>query len=906
MKVMKLTRIFSAVTALLMGAAVLTACSDSDDYSVSTTPLLSDGAVVTGSSDVTATTATFYGTVTGLEQMNAASYSTGFKYGYSQNALTETATAASAAEFSASLSGLVNNTTIYYQAYVTLQGRLTYTGEVKSLVTTDATATTGDATAVDYAEATLAGAISKYPADAVAGIVLSTSSEQENVRAGLRLTADALTDSYTYTQTGLLPATTYYYAAFLDLGAGVVYGDVKSFTTSSHAIDVDEDFVDLGLSVKWAKYNIGAKKETDFGGLFGFGDLSGCNPSISAADYSSGDIYKTASDLANIVTDGKGTLPTADLFEELFSLCTTQWIEQDGVRGYKVIGPNGNSIFLPAAGKRVAHDVTDKGTHGYYLTGTVNPTNKEFAVDYEFNAGTHIRSTRAVYEALSIRPVTVARNVKLNKEWLYNTWEIDIKDDGTTTTWAGPVFFYGTDDSWRTITNNEPIVGNSWAWEADAGNTWAFDGVEGCKGSMTIYNEDGKDYISVTKIAKDGTSTTVKGEVTIDEKNYTITSDVDLLVPTNFTDGFVNNRKTSIKIMQLGDKKLQLGFFRDADPCTLGVNYVPQLEKYGYTAKLTCYGDGVNGACSDEWNSATITIPGTGVGTYTLTFNALDARVNGKVYVLDIVGFAAANPNVFARVDAIYADGKELPFDQNKFFFGDIEGNGNYRIEMANIWGCGHNDSWNGLKDTPFHAGGGETTNETALGFTSTFTVEFTIVSLDADLSFTAKQTAVGLDDSWTMAGNWGKENAGAVTVAYNNGTHQYELQTAGNVALTLNVAADCEGVGPAVGAVNLVDVVGIRNYFPGFSAQLVSVVNDGVNVPFDNSKIKYGDIEGNGNFRIELHNIWGSGTASDPAFSGSTTIQGNNCVTSLGFNTSSVYTIGNFSSKLYAVPEGW
>ena len=99
--------------ALLMGAAMLTACSDKDDYWANTGTLLTDGSVVTGSSDVTATTATFHGTVTGLEKMNSASYTTGFKYGYSQNALTETATAASAAEFSASLSGLLNNTVIY-------------------------------------------------------------------------------------------------------------------------------------------------------------------------------------------------------------------------------------------------------------------------------------------------------------------------------------------------------------------------------------------------------------------------------------------------------------------------------------------------------------------------------------------------------------------------------------------------------------------------------------------------------------------------------------------------------------------------------------------------------------------------------------------------------------------------
>ena len=69
--------------ALLLGAAVLTACSD-DDYSYGKTPLLKDGSVVTGSSDVTASSATMYGTVEGLEKMSSASYATGFYYGYSE------------------------------------------------------------------------------------------------------------------------------------------------------------------------------------------------------------------------------------------------------------------------------------------------------------------------------------------------------------------------------------------------------------------------------------------------------------------------------------------------------------------------------------------------------------------------------------------------------------------------------------------------------------------------------------------------------------------------------------------------------------------------------------------------------------------------------------------------------
>ena len=182
---MKITKIFSGIMALVMGAAVLTACSDSDDYFAATTPLLTDGAVVTGSSDVTATTATIYGTVTGLDKLNTASYATGFYYGFSADALTETLAAASASEFSGSLSGLAENQTIYYQAYVTLQGKLTYKGEVKSLVTTDATVTTGSASGVDFAQATLAGTASKYPSDSKVGIMVAATSNQEAVRAGL-------------------------------------------------------------------------------------------------------------------------------------------------------------------------------------------------------------------------------------------------------------------------------------------------------------------------------------------------------------------------------------------------------------------------------------------------------------------------------------------------------------------------------------------------------------------------------------------------------------------------------------------------------------------------------------------------------------------------------------------------
>ena len=580
---MKLTKIYSGIMALLFGAAMLTACSDTDDYYANNGTLLTDGAVVTGSSDVTATTATFHGTVTGLENMNTASYSTGFKYGFAQNALTETATAASASEFSATLSGLVNNTTIYYQAFVTLQGKLTYTGEVKSLITTDATAVTGAATGIDYAEATLAGSISKYPADAVAGIVISTSNDEEDVRAGLRLTIDGLAENYEYTQEGLLPGTTYYYAAFLDLGAGVVYGEVKEFKTDAHEIDLDDDFVDLGVSVRWAKCNIGAKSVTDLGGYYAFGDLTGTNPSIDPADYALADTYRTSLDLPNVLNN-RITLPTAADFEELFSVCTTEWTEQDGVSGFKVTGPNGNSIFLPAAGKRIAHAELEQGEKGYYLTGSVNAANPKFAVDYEFSSVAGSRATRAVYEAMAVRPVTIA--TKFRKELLYNTWYIDLREDGGHAHFAGPLYFYGTDDSWSTVTDHDPGRGDSWNWSPDwAGNSWIADARN--YGAMTL-NEDGT--VVIKRIADDGTETTENGTYTVDEANKTISLSIDVLGIPKYM-ALTKDGKTNLKILSQSAESLQIAILRDPalsgeGACLLSFNYTTKEAYFDLGFKM--------------------------------------------------------------------------------------------------------------------------------------------------------------------------------------------------------------------------------------------------------------------------------------------------------------------------------
>jgi len=810
--------------ALLVGAAMLTACSDKDDYSSYSAPLLTDGSVVTGSSDVTATSATFHGTVTGLEKMSSASYATGFKYGYAQNALTETATAASAAEFSASLSGLQNNTTIYYQAYVTLQGKLTYTGEVKSLITTDAKAITEGHDYVDFAKATLFGSTQQAPADAKdAGFVISLSQDVEDVRNGLRLSIGSTPQEYSRSTCGLLPSTTYYYAAYLDLGPGVVYGDVKTFQTAAHEISVADEFVDLGLSVKWAKHNIGAKELSDFGGYFGFGDLTGINPSIDPADYASSDTYKTASDVAYLYTGGKGTLPTADQFEELFSLCQATYGEIDGVRGYTFTGPNGNSIFLPAAGKRVGNSVVETGEKGYYLTGSVNTSSPQFAVDYEFSNTAGTRATRATYEALAVRPVSTARDVKLDKSLLYHTWYLDIDEEAKCRKYAGPLYFYGSDDSWRTVTNGEPIQGDVWNWSPDyAGNSWLCEAKD--YGYM-IFKEDG-----TVEVNQNGTVKT--GTFTVDEKEKTLTlQGVELLYLDNYY-GQATNWTTKLKILAIDDTGMQIGVMRDNSSeglCTWSFNYVNEEARKPtkFVVSLLHWDDNYNGA----WSSFTSEVKVESGKQY--TFECTGQRDGGKVVVLDFPGLMTTYPNAIIRIDKIECDGKEIAFDVAKFKTGDLEDNGNYRVELFNIWGAGTGS------DSPF--GGGAKEQEPALAFNSSMKITYTIVTLEG---FECGLSAAAND--WS--GNWGDEKIGV------GGPGTYTVVNHTPVPNGMVVVADIAGFAAA---------------YPNASVTLNKVVADGKEVAFDESKVKYGDIEGKGNYRIELFNAYGSGTAADSPFGG-------------------------------------
>ena len=81
-------------------------------------------------------------------------------------------------------------------------------------------------------------------------------------------------DNYTYSLSGLKDNTTYYYCAYLSVDGQYTYGDVRSFTTEKKKDEITPgQMVDLGLSVKWAGWNVGASSPEEYGGYYAWGEL---------------------------------------------------------------------------------------------------------------------------------------------------------------------------------------------------------------------------------------------------------------------------------------------------------------------------------------------------------------------------------------------------------------------------------------------------------------------------------------------------------------------------------------------------------------------------------------------------------------------------------------------------------
>lgn len=136
------------------------------------------------------------------------------------------------------------------------------------------------------------------------------------------------------------------------------------------------DPVDLGLSVRWASFNVGASKPEEYGGLYGWGDATGRKTSTSNADYPSQnpprEISGTEYDIARAKWGGDWRLPTRAEQQELVDNAVWKKATLNGVAGYTVTGRNGNSIFLPAVGGRIGNKLHYQVDGADYWSGTLS------------------------------------------------------------------------------------------------------------------------------------------------------------------------------------------------------------------------------------------------------------------------------------------------------------------------------------------------------------------------------------------------------------------------------------------------------------------------------------------------------------------------------------------------------
>ena len=170
------------------------------------------------------------------------------------------------------------------------------------------------------------------------------------------------------------------------------------------------EFVDLGLSVKWAVCNVGTDRPEGGGDLYAWGETE---TKSSYTEFNSitfdkrfGNIGGDSQyDAARNKWGGSWRLPTNSEWQELIDNCTWQWTSRNGVNGYKVTSNrNSRSIFLPAIFSGETSPCS-QGDYGAYWSST--PDNYEsFSNALYMYSGTYYTFSDIRYYGYCVRPVT--------------------------------------------------------------------------------------------------------------------------------------------------------------------------------------------------------------------------------------------------------------------------------------------------------------------------------------------------------------------------------------------------------------------------------------------------------------------------------------------------------------------
>ena len=184
---------------------------------------------------------------------------------------------------------------------------------------------------------------------------------------------------------------------------------------------IDPEAIDLGLSVKWANFNVGAFHPTHCGDYFAWGETEpkeeyswatykwcdGTDANITKYNKTDGlTILESEDDAAQVHWGGNWRMPTKEELTELRLSCTWEWITINGITGNKVTGPNGNSIFLPAGGSYNTFDdqLNSVGIHGWIYSSTKSLANNQ-AQEMGTTASGAAQTSCSRCVGLTIRPV---------------------------------------------------------------------------------------------------------------------------------------------------------------------------------------------------------------------------------------------------------------------------------------------------------------------------------------------------------------------------------------------------------------------------------------------------------------------------------------------------------------------
>ena len=317
-------------------------------------------------------------------------------------------------EYLSIINGLTINTTYYVRAYATNEAGTAY-GEEFSF-TTLCDLPTVITTAITNVEITTAKGGGNVTADGGAEVTargLCWATHLEPTIEDSFLVEGAGLGEFTCDITGLNENTRYYVRAYATNSVGTAYGSVTTLKTADDGTIAGIEYVDLGLSVKWAPFNIGATSPTECGDYFAWGEIETKTEYTEANSLTHG-IYmediggNPQYDAARAIWGSTWRLPSREEIEEIVAECTWEWTSVDGMNGCKITGPNGNHIFVPAAGCYIGAELKMLGQNGMYHSYKMCGDYVNFSYGFHFGEGSDNYQLDWLYRAYgrSIRPVT--------------------------------------------------------------------------------------------------------------------------------------------------------------------------------------------------------------------------------------------------------------------------------------------------------------------------------------------------------------------------------------------------------------------------------------------------------------------------------------------------------------------